>query len=121
MHNINQKYIRTIVKQALLEDLRPKGDITTELLKNKNKKSVANIISKQSGVVAGIDFCKHAFLLLDKKARFKRKVKDSGILMEYRDRQFYEKPSAIKREKKNKAILRNKYKVLKEKERDNAR
>ena len=51
----------------------------------------------------------------------KRKVKDSGILMEYRDRQFYEKPSAIKREKKNKAILRNKYKVLKEKERDNAR
>ena len=52
---------------------------------------------------------------------FKRKVKDSGILMEYRDRQFYEKPSAIKREKKNKAILRNKYKVLKEKERDNAR
>tara|TARA_B100001778_G_scaffold317442_1_gene305138 strand:- start:558 stop:770 length:213 start_codon:yes stop_codon:yes gene_type:complete len=52
---------------------------------------------------------------------FKRKVKDSGILMEYRDRQFYEKPSAIKREKKNKAILRNKYKVLKEKERDNAK
>ena len=52
---------------------------------------------------------------------FKRKIKDSGILMEYRDRQFYEKPSAIKREKKNKAILRNKYKVLKEKERDNAR
>jgi len=49
---------------------------------------------------------------------FKRKVKDSGILMEYRDRQFYEKPSAIKREKKNKAILRNKYKVLKEKELD---
>ena len=49
---------------------------------------------------------------------FKRKVKDSGILMEYRDRQFYEKPSFIKREKKNKVILRNKYKVLKEKERD---
>ena len=50
---------------------------------------------------------------------FKKKVKNSGILMEYRDRQFYVKPSAIKREKKNKAILRNKYKVLKEKEQDN--
>ncbi len=49
---------------------------------------------------------------------FKKKVKQSGILMEYRDRQFYVKPSAIKREKKNKAILRNKYKVLKEKELD---
>ena len=78
MHNINQKYIKTIVKQALLEDLRPKGDITTELLKNKNKKSVASIISKQSGIIAGIDFCKHAFLLIDKKARFKRKVKDGS-------------------------------------------
>ncbi len=49
---------------------------------------------------------------------FKKKVKQSGILMEYRDRQFYVKPSEIKREKKNKAILRNKYKVLKEKELD---
>ena len=49
---------------------------------------------------------------------FKKKVKNSGILMEYRERQFYVKPSAIKREKKNKAILRNKYKVLKEKELD---
>ena len=49
---------------------------------------------------------------------FKKKVKQSGILMEYRDRQFYVKPSAEKREKKNKAILRNKYKVLKEKELD---
>ena len=35
---------------------------------------------------------------------FKKKVKQSGILMEYRDRQFYVKPSAIKREKRNKAI-----------------
>ena len=50
---------------------------------------------------------------------FKKKVKNSGILMEYRERQFYVKPSAIKREKKNKAILRNKYKVHKEKEQDN--
>tara|TARA_R100000005_G_C4792316_1_gene88456 strand:- start:220 stop:432 length:213 start_codon:yes stop_codon:yes gene_type:complete len=49
---------------------------------------------------------------------FKKKVKQSGILMEYRDRQYYVKPSAIKREKRNKAILRNKYKVLKEKELD---
>ena len=49
---------------------------------------------------------------------FKKKVKQSGILMEYRDRQFYVKPSAIKREKRNKAILGNKYKILKEKEQD---
>ena len=39
-------------------------------------------------------------------------------MLELRERSFYVKPSALKREKKNKAILRNKYKVLKEKEQD---
>ena len=45
---------------------------------------------------------------------FKKKVKKSGLMLELRKRSFYVKPSAIKREEKNKAILRNKYKVLKE-------
>ena len=38
--------------------------------------------------------------------KFKRKVKDSGILHELQQRQFYEKPSAIKRDKNAKARLR---------------
>jgi|TARA_R100001163_G_scaffold38085_1_gene29020 small subunit ribosomal protein S21 len=49
---------------------------------------------------------------------FKKKVKQSGMMLELRERSYYTKPSALKREKKNKAILRNKYKVLKEKEQD---
>ena len=47
---------------------------------------------------------------------FKKKVKKSGLMLELRKRSFYVKPSAIKREQKNNAILRNKYKVLKEKD-----
>ena len=47
---------------------------------------------------------------------FKKKVKKSGLMLELQKRSFYVKPSAIKREEKNKAILRNKYKVLKEKD-----
>lgn len=47
---------------------------------------------------------------------FKRKVKQSGMMLELRERSFYRKKSDILREKKKKAILRNKYKVLKEKE-----
>ena len=78
MQKINQKYIKEIVKQALGEDLRPRGDITTKFLKNKNKIAVAKIISKQNGVIAGIDFCKNAFLLLDKKTKFKKKIKDGS-------------------------------------------
>jgi len=47
---------------------------------------------------------------------FKRKVKESGLMLELRERSFYKKPSADRREKKNKVKLRNKYKVLREKD-----
>ena len=39
---------------------------------------------------------------------FKRKVKDSKILYELREREYYMKPSAIKKEKKAKAKARRK-------------
>ena len=47
---------------------------------------------------------------------FKRKVKDSGIMLDLKKHEYYEKPSKKRREKKNMAILRNKYKVKKEQE-----
>ena len=47
---------------------------------------------------------------------FKRKVKQSGMMLELRERSFYRKKSDLLRERKKKAILRNKYKVLKEKD-----
>jgi len=47
---------------------------------------------------------------------FKKKVKQSGMMLELRERSFFRKKSDLLREKKKKAILRNKYKVLKEKD-----
>jgi small subunit ribosomal protein S21 len=44
--------------------------------------------------------------------QFKRKVKDSGLLLELRERECYKKPSDIKRVKKSKAKLRIKYDKL---------
>ena len=44
----------------------------------------------------------------------KRKVKDSNLFLDLKKKQYYEKPSKIKREKRNLARLRNKYKVQKE-------
>ena len=44
----------------------------------------------------------------------KRKVKESDMMQELREKQYYTKPSKKRREKKNLAILRNKYKVQKE-------
>ena len=76
MQKLNQKYIDSIVKQALLEDLYPKGDITTNLIYLKNKVINAKIISKQNGIVSGLDFCKAAFKLVGKETVFKSKIKD---------------------------------------------
>jgi len=49
----------------------------------------------------------------------KRKVKDSNIFIELRKHEQYTKPSAIRREKKNLSILRNKYNNEKENEKSN--
>ena len=40
-------------------------------------------------------------------------------MLDLKKHEYYEKPSKKRREKKNMAILRNKYKVLKEKEQKN--
>ena len=78
MLKINQNYINSIVKQALKEDLKPSGDITTKLINFKNKKIKAKIIAKQNGVIAGLDFCRAAFKLVGKKSIFTSKVKDGS-------------------------------------------
>ena len=48
--------------------------------------------------------------------KFKKKVKNSGLMLELRKHEYYEKPSKKRREKKNLAKLRNKYAMMKEKE-----
>ena len=73
-----QKYINTIVKKALDEDLKPHGDITTNLISFKNKKATAKIIAKQNGIIAGLDFCRSAFKLAGKEVIFINKVKDGS-------------------------------------------
>jgi len=74
VQKINQKYIKTIVQQSLREDLRPSGDITTRVIKN--KKVTAKIIAGQHCIVGGLSFAKEAFKISDKKITFKAKTKD---------------------------------------------
>ena len=76
MQKINQKYINNLVLKALEEDLKPNGDVTTKLLNSRNKIVQAKIISKQSGVISGINFCKAAFKLLERKSKFSQRIKD---------------------------------------------
>ncbi len=72
------KYINTIVKKALDEDLKPHGDITTNLISFKDKKIKAKIIARQNGVISGLDLCKSAFKLIGKETIFTSKVKDGS-------------------------------------------
>tara|TARA_B100000029_G_scaffold486713_1_gene541340 strand:+ start:477 stop:1304 length:828 start_codon:yes stop_codon:yes gene_type:complete len=76
MQKLNQKYINSVVKKALLEDLSPEGDLTTQLINSKNKIINAKIIAKQNGIISGLDFCKTSFKIIGRETIFKQKVKD---------------------------------------------
>ena len=78
MQKLNQKYINRIVKKALDEDLKPLGDITTNLIGFKNKYKKAKIFAKQNGIIAGLDFCKAAFKLTGAETVFISKTKDGS-------------------------------------------
>ena len=41
--------------------------------------------------------------------KLKKKIKDSNLMLVLKEKSYFEKPSRIKREKKNLAKLRNKY------------
>ena len=46
----------------------------------------------------------------------KKKIKESNLFLDLKKKSYYEKPSKIKREKKNLAMARARYQSMKEKE-----
>ena len=48
--------------------------------------------------------------------KLKKKIKDSNLFLELKRKSYYEKPSKIKREQKNLAILRQRYQSIKDNE-----
>ena len=74
MHNLKNKYIKSIVYQALKEDLRPSGDLTTNNITD--KKILAKIITGQDCVIGGLNIAKETFKILDKKVIFKSKIQE---------------------------------------------
>ena len=72
-------YIKNIVKLALNEDLYPNGDITSSLVKN-TKIIKVKLVSNQQAVVAGLEFAKQTFKLIDNKIRFTIKKKEGSLV-----------------------------------------
>ena len=79
MQKINNKYIKSIVRQALDEDLKPSGDVTIENIQN--KKISAKIIAGQNCIIGGLSFAKEAFKITDKKITFKIKIKEGKKIL----------------------------------------
>ncbi|MDA9659141.1 carboxylating nicotinate-nucleotide diphosphorylase [Candidatus Pelagibacter sp.] len=72
-------YINKIVKKALIEDIYPSGDITSNLVKN-NRTIKVKLISEQQAIVAGLEFVKQTFKLIDNKIKFIIIKKEGSIV-----------------------------------------
>jgi len=76
---LSNYYIKNKVKLALNEDLYPSGDITSNLVKN-TKIIKVKLISNQQAVVAGLEFAKQTFKLIDTKVKFTVKKKEGSLV-----------------------------------------
>ena len=76
---LNNNFIKNVVKLALIEDLYPSGDITSNLIKN-DKVIKVKLISNQKAVIGGLLFAKKAFNLIDSRIKFITKKKDGSLV-----------------------------------------
>jgi nicotinate-nucleotide pyrophosphorylase (carboxylating) len=76
---LSNYYIKNIIKRALNEDLYPSGDITSNLVKN-TKLIKIKLISNQQAMIAGLEFAKQTFKLIDTKIKFIIKKKEGSIV-----------------------------------------
>jgi nicotinate-nucleotide pyrophosphorylase (carboxylating) len=70
--------VATAIAAALEEDLGTAGDITTDGIVPGEAQGEAAIVSRQAGVIAGLDLAEAAFKALDPDTRFVRAVEDGG-------------------------------------------
>ena len=76
---LNNNFIKNVVKLALIEDLYPSGDITSNLIKN-DKVIKVKLISNQKAVIGGLLFAKKAFNLIDSRIKFITKKKEGSLV-----------------------------------------
>jgi len=72
---LKKNEIDKIITRALKEDIGA-GDVTTNAIIAKTKRSSASFYAKESGVIAGLAIAKSVFIKLDKSSKWKSFVKD---------------------------------------------
>lgn len=78
---LNPLLMQDAVRQALLEDLGRAGDITTLATIPSEARSVAHFIVRENGVVAGLEFAREAFRVVDPSVVFETFVNDGDVVV----------------------------------------
>lgn len=73
---INELQYKDIIENALLEDFRKGGDLTTDALIPENAKGDTVLRARESGIIAGLEASLYAFKVLDSDIKFKYYKKD---------------------------------------------
>src|SRR5215475_13094598 len=69
--------LEPLVRMALLEDLGRAGDLTTDAIVPAGLNARAALVSREAGVVAGLDLASLAFRLIDPRAEIAIERSDS--------------------------------------------
>lgn len=72
--------IKSLVQNALLEDMGRAGDITTDAIISSTQNWKGALVARQAGVVAGIDLAQLAFSQLDPTIKFTVKKGDGSVV-----------------------------------------
>ncbi len=70
--------VEQAVREGLLEDLGRAGDITTEAVVPPERQAVCTLVARDPGVVAGLDFARAAFALIDRSIIFTARLPDAS-------------------------------------------
>ncbi len=76
---IDKTILTEVVAAALKEDIGS-GDITTQFTVNPEVKAIGVIVSKEEGILAGIDAAQRVFKLVDEKVEVHFRLKDGDTL-----------------------------------------
>ncbi|KLS17106.1 carboxylating nicotinate-nucleotide diphosphorylase, partial [Neisseria gonorrhoeae] len=68
--------LRPMVEQALSEDLGRRGDITSAAVIAPDKTAKLFLVSREDGVIAGMDLARIAFQTMDPSVRFQAEIQD---------------------------------------------
>ena len=72
---LNWILVDEIIYNGLKEDIN-NFDITTDILIDKESKSLAHMLAKEEGVIAGLNVAQRVFEILDKDVNVKINVKE---------------------------------------------